>query len=186
MAKECGISQPTAKSWLTVLEATYVVRLLRPFHVNTTKRLVKGPKLYFVDTGLLCYLLGVDNPERPLRSADRGLIFENMVVMDAVKHAATRAARTRFSFYRSASGVEVDLIVEHGDRRHAFEIKMSKSPTRGMARALTAFQREFGSDSARLLCLREDPLAFSHEVTACHWTTFAQTVFGAEPEGGSR
>ena len=88
VAKECGITQPTAKSWLSILESTYIIYLLKPYHKNRTKRLVKTPKVYFVDTGLLCYLLGIDIPNRLMKAGERGHIFENMVIMDVIKKLA--------------------------------------------------------------------------------------------------
>ncbi len=98
IAKECSISQPTAKAWLSVLESTYVIYLLKPFHTNITKRCVKSPKLYFVDTGLLCCLLGIDTAARFLRAAERGSIFENMVVIDLLKQASYNPGRSQFFF----------------------------------------------------------------------------------------
>jgi predicted AAA+ superfamily ATPase len=171
VARECGISQPTARDWLSVLESSYVVYLLKPYHSNKTKRLIKSPKLYFHDTGLLCFFLGIDTPDRFFKAAERGHVFENMLVMDAVKQASALPGRTAFSFYRTKSGVEVDLLVENKQNIIPVEIKLSKTINRSMAEHLSAFSREFPSAQHGFLAsLQEEDLALYENVTAVHWT----------------
>ena len=100
LSSDCGISQPTARSWLGVLEASYVVRLLQPFHQNLGKRLVKTPKLYFLDTGLLCHLLRIDSPLTLATHAMRGAIFESWVVGETIKHRWNRGLDAAIYFWR--------------------------------------------------------------------------------------
>ena len=169
VCKECGISQTTAKDWLSILESTYIVHILRPYFRNHTKRLVKSPKIYFVDTGLLCYLLGIDSAEQLQKSPFRGHVFENMIVMDFVKQMAYDASRSHFYFYRTASGVEVDLIVERGGELYAFEIKYSQSPSSDFIQPLKIFIKEHPVKKAALINLREKPLRLSEEIEALHW-----------------
>lgn len=169
VAKECQISQPTAKQWVSVLESTYIIQRLQPFHANTTKRLVKSPKLYFVDTGLLCYLLGIDSSDRLLENPARGSIFENFVIMEAVKRLALLPEHSELSFYRSASGMEIDLLVRRLNQLFAYEIKLTKSPAKKMARYLTALKDECGINRAQVLTLQDDLIPLTNEVSAVPW-----------------
>ncbi len=123
LAADCGISHTTAKSWMTVLEASYVVHLLQPFHHNFGKRLVKMPKLYFLDTGLLCHLLRIDNPTVLATHALRGAIFESWVVSETLKHRWNQGLPADIYFWRDNHGTEVDMVFEHAGRLHAVEIK---------------------------------------------------------------
>lgn len=170
LASQCGISQPTAKDWVTILEATYIIRILQPYHNNLSKRLVKSPKVFFVDTGLLCYLLGIDSEERFFKSAERGHLFENMVIMEAIKRLSHRTERSQIFFYRTATKVEVDLIVEMGNEIQAYEIKLSKTINREMAHSLSLFIKEHPVKKASLLSLQESELFIADGIKAEHWS----------------
>lgn len=169
LAKEAGVSQPTVKSWISLLSSTYIIYLLPPYHANLSKRLVKMPKLYFVDTGILCYLLGIDTQERFLSTPFQGAIFENMVIMDLVKQASNRAAMHEFFFYRTSNGVEIDFLMQVHGGFHAREIKFTKKLTRHMTRALTEFQTLAPCHSAAVLSLYEETVQLSPTVQALHW-----------------
>ncbi len=112
LASDCGISQPSAKAWLSVLEASFVAFRLPAFHGNLRKRLVKMPKLYFYDTGLVCWLLGIRQPQQLRSHPLRGAIFESWIVSEILKHRTHRGERGGLYFYRDRNGAEVDLIVE--------------------------------------------------------------------------
>ena len=170
VAKECGITQPTAKSWLSILESTYIIYLLKPYHKNRTKRLVKTPKVYFVDTGLLCYLLGLDIPNRLMKAGERGHIFENMVIMDAIKSLSYEKKRADCYFYRTASGVEIDLVIEQSGEYDLYEIKYAKKLSQDMARALVQFKEEHPVRSAQVLSLQKKSYLLAKDVRAEHWT----------------
>lgn len=171
VAKECGISQPTAKDWVSVLESTYVIHLLHPYHNNASKRLIKSPKLYFVDTGILCYLLGIDTHDRFMRSPDRAAIFENMVIMEALKRISTEDPHVRCFFYRTTSGVEVDLVCDHQNNIRAYEIKFSKSPSKEMIKSLTLFKKDYPNAELALLSLHDKSIPLTREVKALHWSS---------------
>lgn len=171
VARECSISEPTVKDWLSILEATYVIFLLRPYHLNRIKRQVKSPKVFFVDTGLLCHLLGIDDPSRLQRMDARGHIFENMVIAEAIKKASHRLERTEFFFYRTAGGVEVDLLVEQQGELRAYEIKCSKTLKREMGNGLLSFLAEYPSAKASLLSLQEQELPLREHIMARHWSS---------------
>ncbi|MCQ3813759.1 MAG: ATP-binding protein [Acidimicrobiia bacterium] len=129
LAGDCGISQPTAKAWLSILEASFVVFLLRPFHTNLRKRLVKMPKLHFYDTGLVCYLLGIRTAEQLHSHPLRGSIFETWVVSEINKQRTHQGLRRGLSFYRDRSGTEVDLVIEHPERLTLIETRSAATPS---------------------------------------------------------
>ena len=133
LAGDCGVTQPTARAWLSVLEASYIVFRLLPFRANLRKRLVKAPKLMFHDAGLACWLLGIREPAQLRTHPLRGAIFETWVVSEVRKLVANRGAATRrdprLSFYRDRNGAEVDLVIERPDRLTLLECKSGATPS---------------------------------------------------------
>lgn len=128
LAVEVGVSVPTIKQWLNVLTTSYVVYMLHPYYANISKRLAKTPKLYFYDTGLASFLLGINTVEQMNVHPLRGNLFENMVINDAVKSAANRGMERRLYYYRDKSQREVDLLDILPDSRvNAYEIKAGKT-----------------------------------------------------------
>jgi hypothetical protein len=134
LGADAGVTAKTVRSWLSVLETSYIVTLLQPWHANTNKRLVRSPKLYFLDTGLLCYLLGIRTDEQLQTHPLRGAIFETWVIAEIIKARANRGERERLLFYREHSGTEIDAVVELPDRALAVEIKSGQRvPPDGLA-----------------------------------------------------
>ncbi|MDE2159193.1 MAG: ATP-binding protein [Burkholderiales bacterium] len=123
LAADCGISQPTARQWLTVLQASHLVTLVPPYHRNFGKRLVKSPKLYFLDSGLLCHLLRIATPQDLEVHAARGAVFETWAVAETLKHRYNRGLPADLHFWRDNHGLEVDLVFEHRGRLHGVECK---------------------------------------------------------------
>jgi predicted AAA+ superfamily ATPase len=123
LANDCGIATSTAQSWLSVLEASYIVHLLKPDHNNYSKRLVKSPKLYFCDTGLACSLLEIKSASQIASHFLRGGLFENMVVNEFIKEALSGGKEPELTFWRDKTGNEVDLLRQDGNRQIAYEIK---------------------------------------------------------------
>jgi uncharacterized protein len=140
LGADCGITQPTAKSWLSVLEASYVVFRLPALHANVRKRLVKAPKLYFYDTGLLCYLLGIRTPEQLESHPLRGAVFECWVVSEILKYHLHRGATPTLHFYRDRQGHEVDLLVDRGADLVAVEAKSGRTIAPDAFDALVRFR----------------------------------------------
>ncbi|MDP9121284.1 MAG: ATP-binding protein [Acidobacteriota bacterium] len=138
LANDCGVSQPTARSWLSVLEASYVVFRLPGYFANLGKRLIKAPKLYFYDTGLAASLLHIEHPGQLVTHPLRGALFETWVVAEIVKSHLHQGRRPRLSFYRDRQGLEIDLLLESGAGVVLVEIKASQTPP---AQALSAFER---------------------------------------------
>ncbi len=123
LGSDAGVSHTTAREWLTVLEASYVIFQLPPFHANIRKRLVKSPKFYFYDVGLASYLVGIQNADQVTTHPLRGALFENLVVAEALKHRFNRGRDFNLSFFRDSRGLECDLLYETGRGIHAIEIK---------------------------------------------------------------
>ncbi len=123
LATECGISVPTANAWLSILETSYTIFLLKPYYKNYNKRLVKSPKLYFCDTGLVASLLGLENSRQMETHYLRGELFENMVVAEFVKQAYAQGREPNLYFWHDSNNEEVDLLREQGTTLDCFEIK---------------------------------------------------------------
>ena len=125
LADDCGISQPTAKKWLSILETGYISFRLPPFHTNLRRRLVRMPKLHFHDTGLVCWLLGIRTPEQLRSHPLRGAIFETWVVSEILKHRMNQGEQHGCFFYRNRDGAEADLLIEHPSGFTLVEAKSS-------------------------------------------------------------
>lgn len=136
IANEVGVDSKTIHSWLSVLTASYIIYLLPPYYENISKRLVKSPKLYFTDPGLACFLLDIESPKQLSRDKMRGNIFENFVVMEAVKHRMNAGKEGGVYFYRDSNMNEVDLLVKEEGMIKAFEIKSSMTYTKDFEKTL--------------------------------------------------
>lgn len=146
LSNEIGVSVPTIQEWLSVLEASYVLFRLPPFFRNIGKRLVKTPKIYFYDTGLACYLLGIEKEEQLATHPLRGVLFENMVILNFVKQRFNAGKVPHLYFYRDKSQREVDLIEERGTALYAYEIKSAKAFTKNFVQNLDYFRQVAGQD----------------------------------------
>jgi predicted AAA+ superfamily ATPase len=145
LASDCGISQPTAKSWLSVLETSFIAFRLPAYHANTRKRLVKSPKLHFHDTGLACWLLGIRSADQLRSHPLRGAIFESWVVSEIVKHRTNRGESGGLSFYRDSDGVEADLIIERPEGVTIVEAKASQTAASNILDGLRRTQKQLGN-----------------------------------------
>lgn len=127
MAADLGISPNTVKSWLGVLEASCIVKLLEPYHRNIGKRIVKTPKLFFLDTGLACFLCGLQSPDALRSSSLIGPMFETLVLGQLVRAAANQGLSIPIYFYRDHAGREVDFVIPEGEKLHLYECKWSET-----------------------------------------------------------
>ncbi|MBI4242625.1 MAG: ATP-binding protein [Planctomycetes bacterium] len=141
ISRDLGISVNTAKNWLSVLEATYQVFILRPYHSNIGKRLVKMPKIYITDTGLLCHMAGLRTAEHALAGAMGGSIFETAVLLEIIKGYMNRGIEPPIYFWRTSTGEEVDLLIDEGGKLIPIEVKLSSTPNPAMAKGIEIFQR---------------------------------------------
>lgn len=146
LAKETGISQPTAKSWLTILESSYLIFLLPPYFKNFSKRIVKSPKLYFYDVGLLAYLLGLRSMGDIKHSSALGSLFENMVIAELYKQNAHHLLLKEFWFWRDTNQREIDLLSFQHNKYELFEIKSTQTLTSRLFKNLNFFRTLLGDD----------------------------------------
>ena len=144
VARDLGVALNTVKAWLSVLEATCQVLLLRPYYANIGKRLVKTPKVYFTDVGTLCYLAGLRDPEHAASGPLGGAIMETAVVGEIVKTLTHRGMDPRIFFWRATAGAEVDIVVETQGRLVPIEVKLSATPRPAMAGPIRRFHKDFG------------------------------------------
>lgn len=148
VARDLGVAVNTAKAWLSVLEATYQVIVLRPYFANVGKRLVKTPKVYFIDVGTLCYLAGLKDPGHAVSGPMGGAIMETAVLSEIVKALTHRGVEPQVYFWRTIAGTEVDIVVETGGKLVPIEVKLSATPRPAMASAIKIFRKDLG-DKAR-------------------------------------
>ena len=148
LANDCGISVSTARGWLSVLQASYVVHLLQPHFKNFNKRLVKMPKLYFYDTGLACNLLGLEHAEQLFHHYLRGELFENFVISELMKYQYNRGRRPNIYFWRDNKGVEIDCLIEKGERLIPIEIKSGMTPNTDYFRNLIKWNKFSNTDAS--------------------------------------
>ena len=136
IARDAGVSVNTARNWISILETSGIVNLLPPYHVNTTKRLAKSPKLYFMDTGLCSWLIGWSTPELLQNGAMNGAMLETWVYGQLVRSFRNVGQQPRLCYYRTGSGAEIDFLLERDGCIYPLEVKRSSSPTLGDLRAV--------------------------------------------------
>ena len=141
LANDCGVTHNTVRSWLSVLEASYVIFFVRPHHDNFGKRLIKSPKLYFTDCGLAAYLLDIQNEQHIAHHPLKGALFENFTVAELLKARLNRGKSSNLYFFRDNIGNEVDAILEQGDYVKPVEIKLGSTVTNDSFRGLKYYLR---------------------------------------------
>lgn len=144
ISNEIGVDQKTIKSWLAVLEASYIIFFLRPYHKNFNKRLVKSPKLYFYDTGLVCSLLGIKGTENLSTHYLRGALFENFIISEISKYYLNKGKKPDIFFWRNNTGNEVDCIVDEGIYQKIIEIKSGSTLHQDFFSGLEYYRRLSG------------------------------------------
>lgn len=144
LAKDLGVAVNTAKLWLSVLEATYQVIVLRPYFSNVGKRLVKTPKVYFTDVGTLCYLMGLRDPQHAASGPMGGPIMETAVLCEIVRTLTHRGIDPQVYFWRTSTGTEVDIVIEAAGKLIPVEVKLSATPRPAMASSIQRFREDLG------------------------------------------
>ena len=142
VARDLGVAVNTIKAWLSVLEATYQVIILRPYFANVGKRLVKTPKVYFTDVGTLCHLAGLKDPEHAASGPMGGAVMETAVLSEIVKTLTHRGLDAQVHFWRTMAGTEVDFVVETAAGLMPIEVKLSATPRPAMASTIKTFQAD--------------------------------------------
>ncbi len=176
IANETGLSVPTIKSWLSVLEASYIIMLLPPFYENINKRLIKSPKLYFYDVGLASYLLGISDTELMSRDPLRGALFENMVVMEVVKHRYNSGLDHQLNFFRDSHHNEVDLVFRKGRQLVAIEIKSSQTFHPDFLKGLAHFDSIFDKRVTQKILVYDGLLEQTGEISISNYRSFSNKI----------
>lgn len=175
LASDCGVTHNTIKSWISVLEASYILFQLRPHHKNFNKRLVKSPKLYFYDVGLLCWLLGIREAEQVSTHPLRGHIFETLIVSEYVKAYLNRGVPPPIHFWRDSNGNEVDLIVEAGNSLMPIEIKSGQTVNRDFFNGLKRWAELAGDQAGTPTLVYGGEESYSHAgVEVVSWKNFGK------------
>jgi predicted AAA+ superfamily ATPase len=159
VARDIGISINTAKSWLAILEATYQIKIVRPYFVNFNKRLVKTPKIYFTDVGTLCYLTGIRDVDSLSSGPMAGAAMETFVFSELYKRIAARGIDPKIYFWRTSSGIEVDFLIEEKNKIIPIEVKTSATPKKNMADAIVSLQHDLGDKVANGYIIHPGELA---------------------------
>lgn len=144
LGNDCGVNHNTVKSWLSILEASFLIKLLPPYYRNFNKRLVKSPKLYFLDTGLACFLLGIQSEEHLPTHPLRGALFETFVVSELLKSRFNRGKTDNLYYFRDNKGNEVDLVLDQGIAQRIVEIKAGQTITSSFFKGLQYFAKLSG------------------------------------------
>lgn len=163
IAAEVGITQPTVKSWLSVLISSGIVFLLQPYYNNLNKRLIKTPKLYFADTGLCSYLTGWTTPEVLEKGAMSGNIFETFVVGEIIKSYKNAGIEPNIYYYRDKDKKEIDVIIEKDGFLYPIEIKKTASPDKNMVKAFSVIPEERRGNGA-VVCLANDDMPLKENI----------------------
>lgn len=149
LANEVGVSSNTIQSWMSILQASYVVYLLQPYYGNVGKRLIKSPKIYFFDTGLASYLLGIENEIQMSRDPLRGFLFENLVIMELIKYRLNKGLEPRLYYYRDSHQNEIDVVFETAGNLVPVEIKSAKTFHLDFLKGFRHFNKVFSDKITR-------------------------------------
>ncbi len=172
LGNDAGVDHTTARRWLSILEASFLITLLRPHHRNFGKRLIKSPKIYFLDPGLLCSLLGIRNADDLRVHASRGAVFESFVLAELVKAYAHRGRRPPVYFWRDSSGHEIDFLIEQGSHLLAIEAKSGETAPSSFFDGLAWWRRLTDDPETAALLLYGGDEAFEHRgIPARSWRT---------------
>ncbi|SEA40898.1 protein of unknown function [Thiothrix caldifontis] len=167
LARDVDIDQKTAKAWLSILETSGIVYLLQPYHNNVTKRLLKTPKLYFLDTGLCAYLTQWSSPETLEAGAMSGAILENWLLVEILKSWWHNGQTPAVYFYRDKEQREIDLLIERDNTLYPVEFKKTASPNLSAAKHFTVLEKlDRQAGHGAVICLRETDVPLSREVDA--------------------
>ncbi|MBF0257857.1 MAG: ATP-binding protein [Desulfamplus sp.] len=149
LGNECGISGTTVKSWMDILEASYIIFLLKPHHANFNKRLIKMPKLYFYDTGLAAFLLGINSVEQLQTHYNKGGLFESFIISNFIKTMFNAGRENSCYFWRDKNGNEIDCLIENGGKLIPIEIKSGKTITNDYFKGIDYYCNIAGEQASR-------------------------------------
>lgn len=176
-ARDCGVSQPTIKSWSRILDLSYICIMVPPFYKNYNKRLVKSPKLYFSDASLVCYFTRQPSPQAALRGNLGGALFEGLIVNEVWRAFFNSGKKPAVYFWRSQGGLEVDLIIQAKGKFWPIEIKLTSTPTANHTKPIMKFMELSGSDSSdfgAIVCGGNQVTQLPNNCIAVPWHQFPE------------
>lgn len=176
LGADVGISSSTAREWLTLLEASYLIIRLPPYHENFGKRLIKSPKIYFTDTGLACYLLGIENVQQLERDPLRGALFENLMILELIKARYNQGLDPNLFFYRDSQGKEVDLIMQRGHTLIPIEIKSSQTYNSSFLDTLRYFHDLVKERAPKSFLIYGGEAGMVQKTTLLPWTAGVEAI----------
>lgn len=166
LGNDCGISHNTAKAWLSILESSFIVHVLPPYFENYKKRVVKSPKLFFYDTGLLCYLLGIENTKQVQQHYMKGALLENFVFTELIKQSFNQLRFADVYYWRDKTGNEVDFLIPTAGFKNLIEVKAGKTVQSDFFKGLDYFRKVYkGNDKLRTFLAYNGPHEYSHQQT---------------------
>jgi predicted AAA+ superfamily ATPase len=179
LAADAGISQPTAKAWLSVLETSFLVFRLPPFLANLRKRLVKMSKLFFYDTGLVCWLLGIRSANQLKNHPLRGSIFETWIISEIIKHRMNQGLDRGVFFYRDRHGQEIDLLIDHGDKFTAVEAKAGQTISEDIIKKSLRYEKSLSSikRTQTVIAYTGQMLQSCQDVSFTPWDKIAKQIW---------
>lgn len=173
LANDTGVDGKTIKDWLSILEASYVIFRLPPYFENFGKRVIKTPKIYFTDTGLLCYLLGIERVEQVARDPLIGNLFENLIILEALKTRYNAGLTPNLYFFRDNQGHEIDLLYKRGNELLGIEIKSASTWHASFKRSLESFHQKVHPLAQRSVAYNGEPIEFSDGTVAKNYRNMA-------------
>lgn len=180
LAGEVGVSVPTIKNWLSILEASRLIYLLPPYYNNLGKRIVKAPKVYFTDCALVCYLTGIKDADHVMKGPMAGALFENFCIQELLKIYFASGQRAPLFYLRTNNNLEVDILIEESMQKLIpVEIKLSKTPSRTMAKGIQRFWTLFPalkSAPGKVVCLSDSLIPLVTDVTAVPMECFLKEM----------
>jgi predicted AAA+ superfamily ATPase len=173
LAGDVGVSATTIKHWLSILEASFILYKLPPYFENFGKRVIKTPKYYFIDTGLLCFLLGIENPQQVARDPLIGQLFENLVIIDVLKNVYNKGKLDNLYFFRDSNGLEADLLLQQGRQLMPIEIKSSSTYKPELLKGLKRIMELSPQMANAHLVYSGDAMQFSNGINAIRFDELA-------------
>jgi len=179
LSVEVGVDVKTIQSWIGILESSYIIYLLKPFHKNYNKTIVKRPKIYFIDTGLASSLLNLSTLDHISNHPLRGALFETLVISEVLKYNFNNGEPLRLYYWRDKTGREIDLIIEKGLNIIPIEIKSTQTIQKDFFKHLKYWMKLSGANTATLLYDGDQQQKYSNGIVVHNWKLFQQNPFGS-------
>ena len=176
LSRDLGIAVNTAKAWISILEASGQIILIKPFYLNKGKRIIKSPKIYFLDTGLLCYLTGISSASQIFRGPFSGQLFETVVLAEIVRNFYNQGKIPRIFWWRTSHGEEVDFVIEDKGKITPLEVKLTSKTNKQIVKSLISFSNLFSDriDKAFLINLSQEKLILDKKIISIPFGDFIQ------------